>query len=125
MDTVKNILVVDDSRIMRNLVKNTFASLNIPCEFFEADNGKTAWTKLTEIKIDLLLLDWNMPQLSGIELLKRIRSDERYVDLPVVMVTSEAARYNVIEALQMGATDYIIKPVNENKFKEKITKIVF
>ena len=121
--SVKNVLVVDDSKIMRNIVKNTFASLDIPCKFFEADNGKTAWDELLKEKMDLILLDWNMPQLSGIELLKRIRGDERYANLPVIMVTSEAAKYNVVEALQMGATDYIIKPVNERKFKDKITKI--
>ncbi|MCL2026236.1 MAG: response regulator [Leptospirales bacterium] len=122
---VKNVLVVDDSKIMRNIVKNTFATLDISCNFFEADNGKTAWDKLEEIKMDIVLLDWNMPQLSGIEFLQRVRTDERYADLPIVMVTSEAAKYNVIEALQTGATDYIIKPVNEQKFKDKITKIVF
>ena len=122
---VKNVLVVDDSKIMRNIVKNTFATLDILCKFFEADNGKTAWEKLEETEMDLVLLDWNMPQLSGIEFLQRVRADERYAGLPVVMVTSEAAKYNVIEALQKGATDYIVKPVNEQKFKDKITKIAF
>jgi len=121
----KNVLVVDDSKIMRNIVKNTFAALDIPCKFFEADNGKTAWDKLEEAKMDLVLLDWNMPQLSGIEFLKKVRTDKRYATLPVIMVTSEAAKYNVIEALQMGATDYIIKPVNEQKFRDKITKVTF
>ncbi len=122
---MKTVLVVDDSRIMRNIVKNTFSSLNIPCQFFEASNGNEALLRISEYHFDLVLLDWNMPQLSGIDFLKKIRSMPQYLDLPVIMVTSEAARYNVIEALKSGATDYIIKPVSEKSFKEKISKIVF
>lgn len=119
----KTILVVDDSRIMRNIVKNTFTTLNIPCEFVEASNGKEALFRLQEHKVDLILLDWNMPELSGIDFLKKVREMEQHKDLPIVMVTSEAAKYSVIEALKNGATDYIIKPVNEKIFKEKLQKI--
>ncbi len=122
---MKTVLVVDDSRIMRNIVKNTFATMNIPCQFVEAGNGKEAFQQLESQQIDLVLLDWNMPELSGLDLLKTIRSMDKYKALPVIMVTSEAARYNVIEALKNGATDYIIKPVNEKNFREKISKINF
>jgi two-component system chemotaxis response regulator CheY len=121
--SLKTILVVDDSRIMRNIVKNTFAAMNIPCQFVEASNGKDALVQLEKQAVDLVLLDWNMPELSGLEFLKRVRAMEKYKALPVIMVTSEAARYNVIEALKNGATDYIIKPVNEKNFREKISKI--
>lgn len=121
--SVKTVLVVDDSRIMRNIVKNTFASMNIPCQFVEAGNGKEALYMLEKNEIHLILLDWNMPELSGLDFLKKIRAVEKYKNLPVIMVTSEAARYNVIEALKNGATDYIIKPVNEKNFREKISKI--
>jgi two-component system chemotaxis response regulator CheY len=120
---MKTILVVDDSRIMRNIVKNTFSLMKIPCQFVEASNGNEALQQVVNQKIDLVLLDWNMPQLSGIDFLKTIRAKEEYKNLPVIMVTSEAARYNVIEALKNGATDYIIKPVNERNFKEKLSKI--
>ncbi|MDR3160184.1 MAG: response regulator [Spirochaetaceae bacterium] len=120
---MKTILVVDDSRIMRNIVKNTFSLLKIPCQFLEASNGKEALQLLMKHKPDLILLDWNMPQLSGIDFLKMVRATEEYKKLPIIMVTSEAARYNVIEALKLGATDYIIKPVNEKNFIEKISKI--
>ncbi|MDR3167492.1 MAG: response regulator [Treponema sp.] len=120
---MKTILVVDDSRIMRNIVKNTFSLMKIPCQFVEAANGKDALQQVMNQKIDLVLLDWNMPQLSGIDFLKTIRAKEEYKNLPVIMVTSEAARYNVIEALKSGATDYIIKPVNEKNFREKLSKI--
>jgi two-component system chemotaxis response regulator CheY len=120
---MKTILVVDDSRIMRNIVKNTFSLMKIPCQFVEAANGRDALQFVMNQKIDLVLLDWNMPQLSGIDFLKTLRAKEEYKDIPVIMVTSEAARYNVIEALKNGASDYIIKPVSEKSFKEKLSKI--
>jgi two-component system chemotaxis response regulator CheY len=120
---MKTVLVVDDSRIMRNIVKNTFSLMKIPCQFVEAANGQEALLQIQNQKIDLILLDWNMPQLSGIDFLKQIRAQPAYAKLPVIMVTSEAAKYNVIEALKAGATDYIIKPVNEKNFRDKLSKI--
>lgn len=120
---MKTILVVDDSQIMRNIVKNTFLLIKIPCSFIEADNGQDALKELEKNPVDLVLLDWNMPRLSGIDFLKQVRANSKYAKLPIIMVTSEAAKYNVIEALQSGATDYIIKPINEKKFTEKILKI--
>lgn len=123
--SIKTVLVVDDSRIMRNIVKNTFLSINIPCEFLEAGNGREALMRLENHQVHLVLLDWNMPELSGLDFLKKVRALEKYKSLPIIMVTSEAARYNVIEALKNGATDYIIKPVNEKNFREKIEKISF
>jgi two-component system chemotaxis response regulator CheY len=120
---MKKVLVVDDSRIMRNIVKNTFNAMNIPCEYIEASNGVEALLKIQVQKVDLILLDWNMPELSGIDFLKKIRTIEAFKNLPIIMVTSESARYSVIEALKCGATDYIIKPVNEKIFAEKLLKI--
>ncbi|MDR2479438.1 MAG: response regulator [Treponema sp.] len=120
---MKTVLVVDDSRIMRNIVKNTFSLMKIPCDFVEAANGQEALTQLQNQKIDLILLDWNMPQLSGIDFLKQVRAKPEYANLPIIMVTSEAAKYNVIEALKAGATDYIIKPENEKNFRDKMSKI--
>jgi two-component system chemotaxis response regulator CheY len=122
---VKNILVVDDSRIMRNIVKNTFLELKIPCEFVEAADGQDALQKLLAKDIHLVLLDWNMPKLSGIDFLKKVRNIEQYKDLPIIMVTSESAKYNVIDAIDAGATDYIIKPINEKIFSQKISQVVF
>jgi len=73
--------------------------------------------------IHLILLDWNMPKLSGIDFLKQVRAIEKYKDLPIIMVTSEAAKFNVIEALKNGATDYITKPINLELFKSKLDKL--
>jgi two-component system chemotaxis response regulator CheY len=118
-----SVLVVDDSEFMRKLVKSAFNDLNIPCYYVEASNGQEALEKLKTNPVNLVLLDWNMPQLSGIDFLKTVRAMEEYKNLPIIMVTSEAAKFNVIEALKQGATDYIIKPIDRKVFVEKLTKI--
>jgi len=120
---MKTVMVVDDSRIMRNIVKNTFTELKIPCQFIEAANGREALQLLQKQAVHLVLLDWNMPELSGIDFLKQVRAMDQHKDLPIIMVTSESAKYNVIEALKAGATDYIVKPVNEKIFLEKLSKV--
>ena len=122
---MKTVMIVDDSRIMRNIVKNTFSELKIPSQFIEAANGKEALQHLMNQNIDLVLLDWNMPELSGLDFLKKVRAIEKYKTLPIIMVTSESARFNVIEALDAGATDYIVKPVNEKIFMEKLSRVTF
>ena len=117
------ILVVDDSRIMRNIVKNTLKSMyNIEEGFVEASNGEEAWSILQSSQIDLVLLDWNMPLLNGIDLLRRLRAIDKYKTLPIIMVTSEAAKYNVVEAVKAGINDYLIKPVTEKNLYEKVRK---
>lgn len=119
------ILIVDDSRIMRNIVKNTLTALHYPTDkFMEASDGEEAFQLLEQNSVDLMLLDWNMPNLNGIDLIKRLRSMEKYADLPVIMVTSEAAKYNVIEAVKAGVSDYLIKPVNEKGLDEKIRRVL-
>ena len=122
---MKTVLVVDDSRIMRNIVKNTFTALKIPCNYLEAENGKKAYHLLETNKVSLIFLDWNMPEMDGMEFLKKVRAMPAYKDLPIIMVTSEAAKYNVVEALQCGATDYIVKPVRDKVFMEKLSEIAF
>ena len=122
---MKSILIVDDSRIMRNIVKNTFSKLNIPCQFAEAGNGNEALQQLQNQTIDMILLDWNMPELSGFDFLRKVRAVDKYKNLPIIMVTSEAAKFNIIEALDAGATDYIVKPINEKIFMQKLAKINF
>lgn len=117
------ILIVDDSRIMRNTVKGVFTGVGIPFTYVEASNGEEALALLDAFTIDLVLLDWNMPKLSGIDFLKAVRAMDKYKSLPIVMVTSESAKFNVIEALKNGATDYITKPISSETFREKIAKI--
>lgn len=117
------VMIVDDSQFMRNIIKNSFAELHIPCIAIEAVDGEQALVKLGENRPELILLDWNMPKLLGIDFLKRMRADTRYKDLPVIMVTSESSRLNIIEALKSGATDYILKPLTTKTLKEKLVSI--
>ena len=117
------ILIVDDSRIMRNTVKSVFTGVGVPFTFVEASNGEEALALLEAFSVDLVLLDWNMPKLSGIDFLKTVRGMEKYKSLPIVMVTSESAKFNVIETLKNGASDYITKPISADTFREKIAKL--
>ena len=120
---MKTVMVVDDSRIMRNIVKKTFDKLNISVNYLEAGDGIHAMQILSKNKVDLILLDWNIPGMTGIDFLKEIRAMDEYKDIPVIMVTSEAAKLNIIEAIKAGATAYITKPINDTIFMEKLSKI--
>jgi len=117
------ILIVDDSQIMRNTMKSVFAKMRIACEVVEANDGAEALAQLAQEPVELVLLDWNMPKLSGLDFLKQVRSEEKYKSLPIIMVTSKTARANVIEAIQNGATDYITKPINNDLFIEKLARL--
>ena len=118
------ILIVDDSRIMRNIIKNTLMkNKKIHFELLEADNGVDAYKILETDDIDILLVDWNMPQLNGLDLVKKLRSHNKYVKLPIIMITSEAAKYNVIEAVKAGVNDYLIKPIGDLALLRKIELI--
>jgi two-component system chemotaxis response regulator CheY len=118
------VLVVDDSRFMRNVVKSYFTEMNMPCTYLDAEDGKEAMQQLISQKVDIILLDWNMPKMSGIDFLKEVRAIEKYKDLPIVMVTSESAKFNVIEAAKSGATDYILKPIDGVIFREKMKEVL-
>lgn len=119
------ILVVDDSRIMRNIIKNTLTASKKWhfVDYVEAGNGEEAFDLLVKGGVDLMLLDWNMPRLNGIDLVRRLRGDLRFLNLPIVMITSEAAKYSVIEAVKAGVNDYLIKPVSERSLLEKLERI--
>jgi two-component system chemotaxis response regulator CheY len=122
-----NVLIVDDSRIMRNIVKNALAQhpriFDAAC--FEAADGAEAQRLIESRKIDLLLLDWNMPTMNGLELVKRLRAKPEYAKLPVIMITSESAKYNVIEAVKAGVNDYLVKPVSDRALIEKLDRLGF
>jgi two-component system chemotaxis response regulator CheY len=125
------VLAVDDSEIMRKQTKAAFADFakeafndtNIDPYFFEASNGKEALLVLKEKPVNLVLLDWSMPELSGIDFLKAIRSIEAYKSLPVIMITVEKAKTYIIEALKYGVTDYMVKPIDRQLFNEKLFAI--
>lgn len=116
------ILVVDDFSTMRRIVKNILRQLGYN-NVIEADDGTTALTKLKTEKIEFVVTDWNMPKMSGLELLKEIRSDDALKDVPVLMVTAEALQENIIAAIKAGISNYIVKPFDAATMAEKIDKI--
>jgi two-component system chemotaxis response regulator CheY len=116
------ILIVDDFSTMRRIVKNLLHDLGYT-NTHEADDGKTAWPLLQAGDYEFVVTDWNMPGMTGIDLLKAIRGDARLAALPVLMVTAEAQRDQIIEAAKAGVNGYIIKPFTAVTLKEKLDKI--
>lgn len=122
MNKNMKILIVDDFSTMRRIIKNLLRELGFN-NTLEADDGQTALPKLQSGGIDFLITDWNMPGMTGIELLKTVRSDPSLRNLPVLMVTAEAKREQIVEAAQAGVNGYIIKPFTAATLQEKIEKI--
>ncbi len=116
------ILIVDDFSTMRRIIKNLLNDLGYT-NTAEAEDGNSALTALSQGSFEFVVTDWNMPGMTGIELLKAIRADERFKTLPVLMVTAEAKREQIIEAAQNGVNGYIIKPFTAQTLEEKLGKI--
>ncbi len=116
------VLVVDDFSTMRRIVKNILRQLGFT-NMVEADDGTTAWEVLNKDKIEFIVSDWNMPQMTGIELLRKVRASEEFADIPFLMVTAEAQQENIIEAVQAKVSNYIVKPFTPETMKQKIDKI--
>jgi len=116
------ILIVDDFSTMRRIIKNLLRDLGFN-NTVEADDGSTALPLLKNGGIDFLVTDWNMPGMSGLELLEQVRSDPSLAKLPVLMVTAEAKREQIIRAAQAGVNGYVVKPFTAAVLKEKIEKI--
>ena len=121
-DTNMRVLVVDDFSTMRKIVKNILRQLGFT-NIVEADDGSTAWEVLNKDNIDFIVSDWNMPNMSGIELLRKVRGSEEYADIPFLMVTAEAQQENIIEAVQAKVSNYIVKPFTPETLGQKIDKI--
>lgn len=122
MDKNMKILIVDDFSTMRRIIKNLLRDLGYN-NTAEADDGKTALPVLQTGDFDFLVTDWNMPGMTGIELLKAVRADAKLASLPVLMVTAESKRDQIVEAAQAGVNGYIVKPFTAATLKEKIDKI--
>ncbi len=123
MDKNTKFLVVDDFPTMRRIVKNLLADLGYN-NVVEADDGNTALPILKAGGIQFVVTDWNMPGMTGIELLKAIRSEPSTASLPVLMVTAEANKEQIVEAAQAGVSGYIIKPFTAETLKEKLDRII-
>ena len=118
-----NFLVVDDFSTMRRIIKNLLHDLGY-ANVAEADDGTTALPLLKDGNFDFLITDWNMPGMPGLELLKQVRADARLGKMPVLMLTAEAKREQIVEAVQAGVSGYVIKPFTAATLKEKIDKIL-
>lgn len=117
-----NILIVDDFSTMRRIIKNLLRDLGFT-NTSEADDGTTALPMLKTGKFDFLVTDWNMPGMQGIDLLKEVRKDPELSSMPVLMVTAESKRDQIVEAAQAGVNGYVVKPFTAATLKEKIDKI--
>ncbi len=116
------ILIVDDFVTMRKIIKNLLGQLGYK-NVHEAEDGAIAWAKLIKENFDLILADWDMPEMNGLDLLKKIRASENNKNTPFLMITANADEDNYVEAIQAGANNYILKPFKEDTLEEKINMI--
>jgi len=121
-DTRMKILIVDDYFDMRKILKSLLSQLGYK-NIYEAEDGDTAWAKLNKENFDLILADWNMPKMNGLDLLKNIRASENCKNTLFVMITAKANKNSIVAAIQAGANDYIVKPFKADALEEKINKI--
>ena len=122
MDKNMKILVVDDFSTMRRIIKNLLKDLGFT-NIQEADDGSTAFPMLQQGDFDFVVTDWNMPGMQGIDLLRAVRSDDSLKHLPVLMVTAEAKKEQIVAAAQAGVNGYVVKPFTAATLKEKLEKI--
>ena len=116
-------LIIDDSAVMRRIHRNTLIEHGVDeGDLYEAADGAEALKIASDNDIGIFLVDWNMPKLDGFELVKKIRATEKYAKTPVIMITSEAAKYNVVEAINAGVTNYIVKPIRGDILWKKLSK---
>jgi two-component system chemotaxis response regulator CheY len=116
------ILLVDDSTTMRRIQKNTLEKLG-HTDVIEAGDGLEAIAKLQDGGFELVLMDWNMPNMTGIDALKKIKADPALKAVPVIMVTSESEKTRILEAIQSGAANYVVKPFQAETLAEKIAAV--
>ena len=122
MDKNMKILVVDDFSTMRRIIKNLLRDLGFT-NVQEADDGITALPMLQAGDFDFLVSDWNMPGMTGIDLLRAVRADPQLASLPVLLVTAESKREQIVEAAEAGVNGYVVKPFTAGTLQEKISKI--
>lgn len=119
------ILIVDDSSTMRRIIGNVVMQLGYTKEDFnEAEDGVKAWKLLGESQYDIILTDWNMPNMNGLDLVKKIRAGGSHQKSPIIMITTEGGKGEVITALKAGVNNYIVKPFNAEVLKEKLDGVL-
>jgi two-component system chemotaxis response regulator CheY len=122
INTSVKVLVVDDFATMRRIVKGVLKQLGFS-DIIEAEDGDLALKELNKDKFGLIVSDWNMPNMTGLDLLKAVRSDNNLKGIPFLMVTAEGQKENVVQAVQAGVSNYIVKPFTPETFSAKLEKI--
>jgi two-component system chemotaxis response regulator CheY len=123
MDFNITILIVDDFASMRRIIKGTLKSIGFD-NFIEAEDGLVALKKLEKEKIDLIVSDWIMPNMNGLEFLKAVKKESKFKDIPFIMVTAEGQKGNVLEAINAGVSNYIVKPFTPETLQAKLQKVL-
>ena len=123
MDAGIKVLVVDDFSTMRKIIKNNLKGMGFN-NILEAENGQKALEELKKESVGLIISDWNMPVMTGIELLKAVRGDAGLKSIPFIMVTAEGQKDNVMEAAKAGVSNYVVKPFTPDIFSEKLQKVL-
>jgi two-component system chemotaxis response regulator CheY len=117
------VITVDDSSTMRRIIKNTLLKLGFS-NILEAGNGVEALDVMAKNKVDVVITDWNMPEMDGLTFVKTLRSKDEYKTMPILMVTTEAAKEDILTALRSGVNNYVVKPFTPDTLKEKIDKLL-
>lgn len=117
------IITVDDSSTMRRIIKNTLQKLGFDT-VLEAGNGVEALEVMSKNSIDMIVTDWNMPEMDGLTFVKTVRQKDEYKDLPILMITTEAAKEDILTALRSGVNNYVVKPFTPETLQEKVFKLL-
>lgn len=118
-----SIITVDDSSTMRRIIKNTLQKLGFET-ILEAGNGVEALEVMSKNKVDMIVTDWNMPEMDGLTFVKAVRAKDEYKDLPILMITTEAAKEDILTALRSGVNNYVVKPFTPETLQEKVFKLL-
>lgn len=117
------IITVDDSSTMRRIIKNTLQKLGFE-SILEAGNGVEALEVMSKNKVDMIVTDWNMPEMDGLTFVKTVRQKDEYKELPILMITTEAAKEDILTALRSGVNNYVVKPFTPDTLQEKVFKLL-
>jgi len=118
-----NILIVDDMEAIRSMINSCLKHLGVEHVFMDV-NGEVAWKTLNEKRVDLVICDWDMPKVSGLELLKRIRASEHYNHIPFLMLTATTKREHIVDAINAGTSDYLTKPFKPKELEYRVIKLL-
>lgn len=117
------LITVDDSSTMRRIIKNTLLKIGFS-NVLEAGNGIEALEVIAQNKVDLIITDWNMPEMDGLTFVKALRSKDQYKEVPILMITTEAAKEDILTALRSGVNNYVVKPFTPEILQEKVFKLL-